>query len=313
VEVIDALLDVVMAYSGAPSSRHQQQQQQAGSSGRGAAAMDLDQQSPQAQQQQGQQAAAATAPAAAAAPPAAAAGDTVPLPADLLLRKLEPMAREVGIQAMVLRLLGDYCLLYNNTVGLLLKRDSESDTRATHAHSHHSASTPLTHASHDSGATGAAAAAANEGRTPARRGSTRHPEHSSSGGSAAQHDSHKAGAVLKHVLHVQLMDPLPPWGPSAGSVSANASSLLQAVCIRSSEGRRRILTELVATLNSSIQGTQQQQEKQEQEKQQESSCDGALPPTVSVGVMQVLVLVARCGMLKGQCIGVSCALANGCA
>jgi hypothetical protein len=168
------------------------------------------------------------------------------LPVDLLLRKLNPAAREVGIQALVLRLLGDYCLLYNNTVGLLLKRDNEAgQAEQRHHQGHHSTPGPV-QAPHS-------AAAAADGRTPSRRLSSRHKEHSSSGG-AGQHpaESHKAGVVLKHIMQVQLVDELPPWGGNTNTVRANASALLQAVCIRSAEGRRRILHELVATLNSSI-------------------------------------------------------------
>jgi hypothetical protein len=203
---------------------------------------------------------------------AAGTGDTAPLPVDLLLRKLNPMAREVGIQALVLRLLGDYCLLYNNTVGLLLKRDSEvapADQRA----GHHTTPGPL-HGSHSSGA-----ASAVDSRAPAaRRTSSRHREHSSTGGQPAA-ESHKAGVVLKHIMHVQLVDQLPLWGPSANSVSANSSALLQAVCIRSAEGRRRILHELVATLNSSIKVPQIHQTAEPQE--QGAASDGPLPATVS--------------------------------
>lgn len=267
VEVIDALLDVVMGYNGFQAT----QQQQAASE---PAAMELDQQSPRqpGQQQQGQQnaAAAAVAQAAAASATGAGAGDTAPLPVDLLLRKLNPTAREVGIQALVLRLLGDYCLLYSNTVGLLLKRDNEvapADQR-----SQHSMPGPL-QGSHSSGP------AAGEGRTPAtaRRGSSRHREHSSTGGQTGS-ESHKAGVVLKHIMHVQLVDQLPPWGSSTNNVCSNASALLQAVCIRSAEGRKRILNELVATLNSSIQGPQDQQQAEDQDK---AATAGPLPATVS--------------------------------
>jgi hypothetical protein len=273
VEVVDALLDVVMGYNGVPAT----QQQQAAAE---PAAMELDQQSPRQPQQQqpgqpGSGAAAAAAPAAQppiAAAAAAGSGDTAPLPVDLLLRKLNPMAREVGIQALVLRLLGDYCLLYNNTVGLLLKRDSEvapADQRV----GHHTTPGPL-HGSHSSGAASAA-----DSRTPgARRTSSRHREHSSTGGQPVA-ESHKAGVVLKHIMHVQLVDQLPLWGPSANSVSANSSALLQAVCIRSAEGRRRVLHELVATLNSSIKGPQTHHSAEPQE--QEAASDGPLPATVS--------------------------------
>lgn len=269
VEVVDALLDVVMGYNGVPAT---QQQQPAAEP----AAMELDQQSPrQPQQQQPGQLGAAAAAAAPAQPPAAAAagtGDTAPLPVDLLLRKLNPMAREVGIQTLVLRLLGDYCLLYNNTVGLLLKRDSEvgpADQRT----GHHTTSGQLP-GPHSSGAASAA-----DSRTPAaRRTSSRHREHSSTGGQPGA-ESHKAGVVLKHIMHVQLVDQLPMWGPSANSVSANSSALLQAVCIRSAEGRRRILHELVSTLNSSIKGPQMQGLAEPQE--HGAASGGPLPATVS--------------------------------
>jgi hypothetical protein len=243
VEVIDALLDVVMSYNGAPVREQQQQ------SAAEPLAMDLDQQSPRQLGQQPQPATGPPAAAAAAQPAAAGIGagtDTAPLPVDLLLRKLNPAAREVGIQALVLRLLGDYCLLYNNTVGLLLKRDSDAGQAEQRHHlGHHSTPGPA-QAPHSS-------AAAGDSRTPSRRLSSRHKEHSSSGG-AGQHpaESHKAGVVLKHIMQVQLVDELPPWGGNTNTVRANASALLQAVCIRSAEGRRRILHELVATLNSSI-------------------------------------------------------------
>jgi hypothetical protein len=196
----------------------------------------------------------------------------------LLLRKLNPVVREVGIQALVLRLLGDYCLLYNNTVGLLLKRDNEAgpaDQRVSHLHPHHGGTPAPLPASHSSGASAGA-----EARTPARRSSSRHKEYSSSGGQQHSAEFHRAGVVLKHIMHVQLVDKLPAWGPSTNSVSANASALLQAVCIRSAEGRRRILNELVATLNSSIQGPQKQQAPEGQA-QDAAASSGPLPATVS--------------------------------
>ncbi|KAF6259545.1 hypothetical protein COO60DRAFT_1004200 [Scenedesmus sp. NREL 46B-D3] len=197
-------------------------------------------------QQQRQQEPHGGAAPAAVAPAAAAAGgqDVAPLPADLLLRKLSPLSREVGIQAMVLRLLADYCLLFSNSVGLLLKRDSEcgpADVRVPGHHQHAAQQTP-----------------GHEGRTPARRSSTR--AYSSSGGAASRHsiggqqqqpDLHKAGVVLKHIMRVQLVEQPPAGSAAAPGVAVNASSLLQAVCIRSGEGRRRIINELVATLSNS--------------------------------------------------------------
>jgi hypothetical protein len=254
VEVIDALLDVVLGYQGAPKQQKQQ------GDAAGSTAMELDTTAaaaiadagaaaPAAAEQQQPPPASSTAPS--AAPAAAASGqDVAPLPADLLLRKLSPLSREVGIQAMVLRLLADYCLLFNNSVGLLLKRDSEcgpADVRVSGHHHHHHA---------------AQQAPGHDGRTPARRSSTR--AHSSSGGAAGRHslcgqqqqpDPHKAGVVLKHIMRVQLVE-APPSGSGAGpGVAGNASSLLQAVCIRSGEGRRRIINELVATLTNSSSGT----------------------------------------------------------
>jgi hypothetical protein len=255
VEVIDALLDVVLGYQGAP--KQQQQQQQQGDAA-GSTAMELDITAgaaatadavavgtAAAEQQQ-------PAPASSAAPAAAAASsqDVAPLPADLLLRKLSPLSREVGIQAMVLRLLADYCLLFNNSVGLLLKRDSEcgpADGRVSGHHHHAAQQTPGHH----------------DGRTPARRSSSR--AHSSSGGAASRHstggqqqpqpDPHKAGVVLKHIMRVQLVEAPPSGSASGPGVAGNASSLLQAVCIRSGEGRRRIINEVVATLTNSSSGT----------------------------------------------------------
>lgn len=306
VEVIDALLDVVMSYKGAASCQQQPQPAAAGEP----AAMELDQQSPRQQQQQQQQQAGAgqatarAAPAPAAAAAAAGASETAPLPADLLLRRLNPLARDVGIQAMVLRMLSDYCLLYSNTVGLLLKRDSEcgpADQRVSHQHSQPGAATAA-------GATPAAP----EGRS-GRRSSARHKEHSSSGG-GGQHssDAHKAGVVLQHIMHVQLVDQLPAWVPATSNVAANASSLLQAVCIRSAEGRRRILQELVATLNSSVQGPKQRQQQQQAVDggvQQSAASSGPLPATVSsVGVRAALTTcMLACGtdlvvLLSASCL-----------
>jgi hypothetical protein len=264
VEVIDALLDVVLSYQGVPTQQQQQQQRDAA----GSTAMELDTAAgagtaaaaPAADQQQPSGAAATPAAAAAPAPAAAAAAasgqDVAPLPADLLLRKLSPLSREVGIQAMVLRLLADYCLLFSNSVGLLLKRDSEcgpADVRVSGHHHHHAA------AQQTPGA---------EGRTPARRSTSR--SHSSSGSASGRHslggqqqqqqqqqqDPHKPGVVLRHIMRVQLVEQPPAGSAAAGpGVAANASSLLQAVCIRSGEGRRRIINELVATLTNSSSGT----------------------------------------------------------
>jgi hypothetical protein len=254
VEVIDALLDVVLGYQGAPKQQQQQQQQQQQGDAAGSTAMELDTSAAAAEAGAAAPAAAEQqqpAPASGAAAPAAAAAtsgqDVAPLPADLLLRKLSPLSREVGIQAMVLRLLADYCLLFNNSVGLLLKRDSEcgpADVRVSGHHHHAAQQTP----GHD-------------GRTPARRSSTR--AHSSSGGAASRHslggqqqpDPHKAGVVLKHIMRVQLVEAPPSGSASGPGVAGNASSLLQAVCIRSGEGRRRIINELVATLTNSSSGT----------------------------------------------------------
>lgn len=275
VEVIDALLDVVMSYNGAASCQQPQSQTAAASTAE-PAAMELDQQSPRQQAQPAAQPQPARAPLPAAAT-TAAGGDTAPVPADLLLRKLNPLAREVGLQAMVLRLLSDYCLLYNNTVGLLLKRDNEvgssGEQRGAHTHS-----TPAASAA----ATTPAPSAAADGRTLHRRHSSRHKEHSSTGGSGQHHhaESHKAGVVLKHIMHVQLVDQPPARGgssPNGSSVSGNASSLLQAVCIRSAEGRRRILHELVATLNNSIQGSHGGK----QQLAAAAASNGPLPATVS--------------------------------
>lgn len=288
VEVIDALLDVVMGYTG------MQQQQQIAAAAE-PAAMELDPQSPQQQQQQQQAGQQGAGP--------AAASDTAPLPVDLLLRRLDPMAREVGIQALVLRLLGDYCLLYNNTVGLLLKRDSEVVGPSTEHRGHH-------HHQHHPTTPGPAAA---DSRTPAsgRRTSSRLREHSSSGGQAGAESQHKAGVVLKHIMHVQLVDQLPPWGPSANSVPANASALLQAVCIRSAEGRRRILHELVSTLNSSIQGPHKPQPAAGAQDQTATST-GPLPATVSWWAQQPLLgsdvgalQQGMSGCSQQQCVGVT--------
>jgi len=85
------------------------------------------------------------------------------------------------------------------------------------------------------------------GRPPAVAG------HSTAGGAlhGGVHpaESHQAGSVLKHIMHVQLLDLGPSGTAATSTVAATASALLQAVCIRSSEGRRRIMNELVATLN----------------------------------------------------------------
>lgn len=251
VEVVDALLDVVLSYNGAPEVDKQQsgadQQQQQQQKEAATAAMELD-----AAAGMGAAAAAADPSAAPAPAPATAAGssgaDLPPLPADLLLRKLTPQSREVGIQAMVLRLLTDYCLLFNNSVGLLLKRDSEcgpADVRVSGHHQHAAQPAP-----------------GHEARTPSRRSSSR--AHGSSGGGSTAgakgstpgapwqpSDPHRAGVVLKHIMRVQLVDQALPGTSPGSSVAANASALLQAVCIRSGEGRRRVINELVATLSTS--------------------------------------------------------------
>lgn len=256
VEVVDALLDVVLGYKDVAAQHALHHQQHTSTSG--TAAMELDTAPASAEQRVHVAAPAVVQPA------IRDSQDIAPLPADLLLRKLNPVVREVEIQSIVLRLLADYCLLYNNTVGLMLKRDSEcgpGDVR-----------TPLHHPHHHSAAAAAQHAPAQEGQEGSRSVTTsRSTRHSSVGGSCSSgggggtgrssmpgisassqggQDHHKAGAVLKHIMHVQLVDPAPEGLQAGTGVAANASALLQAVCIRSGEGRKRIMQEVVSTLTA---------------------------------------------------------------
>lgn len=251
VEVVDALLDVVLSYKLVkPTSQPVLQQQQQGRSS-DTAAMDVDAAATRANQQT--PAAHATASDASVKAAAVASLDVTPLPTDLLLRKLNPVARETSIQTMVLRLLADYCLLYNNTVGLLLKRDTDSslsDVRAFSQQHHHQATPGLQQAAGQevSKSAGKSKRHSNSGGSHSGTGRLSVPGSSSAG--AAGHDPPKAGVVLRQIMHVQLVDSAPEGTQSSASVASNASALLQAVCIRSGEGRRRIMTEVVSTLTA---------------------------------------------------------------
>jgi hypothetical protein len=134
-DVVDALLDLVAGYRGAPQpagapppdqeqEQQQQQQQQQGQ----AAAMELDtaggaappaqgQQQQQQQQQQGQ----------GQAPPAVPelvdALQSAKSVADMF-SAIMAVPKEHIHQSFALKMLTDFCLLFNATVGLLLKRDS---------------------------------------------------------------------------------------------------------------------------------------------------------------------------------------------
>ncbi|GIL92299.1 hypothetical protein Vretimale_18444 [Volvox reticuliferus] len=64
---------------------------------------------------------------------------------------------------------------------------------------------------------------------------------------------HRAGALLRHLIHVQLVcgDQSPGCsvtGAAGMSLTEKVNELLQAICVRSVEGRRRIISEVVATL-----------------------------------------------------------------
>lgn len=200
-------------------------------------------------------AASAGAAAGAAGTPAApeGSGETAALPIDLLMQKCEPLRREETQQLMALRMLADFCLLYTNTVGLMLKRDLEVGP--------YDAQLPQHHHHHAAGSSGAAAGAATT-PAPARRSSrlgaaTPGAGGGSSGGAAAADASCVAGGIIKRLMHVHLvcqlgstrgMAGMAPGG-GMGTLSSAASQLLQAICIRSSEGRKRVVSELVAVLN----------------------------------------------------------------
>ena len=269
VEVIDLLLELIMSYTG-PVPQQQQQKLAAGTAAGSPTDMEMETGGAGEGAQPAATAAAAVPAAGRAAAPAAAgaaAVEAVPLPADLFLQKLDPLPREEVQQLLVLRMLTDFCLLYNNTVGLLLKRDAELgpyDTTLPVHHHHHSAAgaTPgpvavgsgaaTPHTTKRSGSrssTGGASTPAAGALTPAAGGST--------GGASA--DGPKAGGFVKRLMHVHLVCERGSSGGSSvgasgsstptGTLSSNASQLLQAICIRSSDGRRRVLRELVATLN----------------------------------------------------------------
>lgn len=61
--------------------------------------------------------------------------------------------------------------------------------------------------------------------------------------------------LLKWVLHAHLMC-VSESTPLRPGVSEEASRFLQAVCIRSTEGRRRIISEVVTTVNQIIDGNE---------------------------------------------------------
>jgi hypothetical protein len=204
VEVIDTLLDLVTSYTGAPRPAAA-----AAAGGTAPAAMDLDQppqppaDQPAAQQQHQQQ------------PDdlldALQAAKTVPD----MFSAIMTVPRELIHQSFALKALTDFCLLFNSTVGLLLKRDGDGSSSA--------AATPAP-ASHRKAHRGADAAKG------------------SGSGSAS-------GGVIRHLMHYQLLD----TDTGAVGLEEAASRLLQAVCIRSAEGRKRVISEVVATLTAAAQ------------------------------------------------------------
>ncbi|KAL4856977.1 E3 ubiquitin-protein ligase UPL1 [Chlorella vulgaris] len=132
---------------------------------------------------------------------------------------LTPGQKEVAVQCFALRLLSDFTLMYQHCVGVLLKRDTDLGVK----------------------------------EVVSLRSSMKKADKDRSAAVASPQQG-----LFRHIMDVQLaLAPAAvPRGMSQGMGPA-ASYLLLAICIRSAEGRRRIVSEIVSTLLPEEQQAQQ--------------------------------------------------------
>ncbi|KAI3425184.1 hypothetical protein D9Q98_008953 [Chlorella vulgaris] len=148
-------------------------------------------------------------------------------------KPLTPGQKEVAVQCFALRLLSDFTLMYQHCVGVLLKRDTDLGAK----------------------------------EVVSLRSSMKKADKDRSAGVASPQQG-----LFRHIMDVQLaLAPAAvPRGMSQGMGPA-ASYLLLAICIRSAEGRRRIVSEIVSTLLP-----------EEQQAQQGNRSGGSAAPTAAL-------------------------------
>ncbi|GAX74557.1 hypothetical protein CEUSTIGMA_g2006.t1, partial [Chlamydomonas eustigma] len=163
------------------------------------------------------------------AAPASAPSSSV----DLMGGQLSQLKPILMSQVIALKALSEVCLIHSAAVLILLRKDSEPSgskckgvppTAPTPGHA--TSAVAKRHASKTPHALTPAAT-----RTTAAEQST--------------HIHHRAGALIKHLLHIHLTSSSHPLLPS---LSSRASHLLQALCVKSPEARKRVINEVVATL-----------------------------------------------------------------
>eukprot|EP00798_Chlamydomonas_sp_ICE-L_P016841 gene16841-23121_t len=161
-----------------------------------------------------------------------------------LAAKFASLAPEVMTQTMALKSLAEFCLIFNSTVGLLLKRDTELWPKYKASLGPEFGSSPTAAAATS---TDASTTAGNKSvpSTPATKGAG-HPASGTGAPIGVTAAPSRAGALIKQVMHHQLVaEHQPLLMPSLGECVV---MLLQAVCVRSADGRRRVINELVGTL-----------------------------------------------------------------
>ncbi|GFR50880.1 hypothetical protein Agub_g13169, partial [Astrephomene gubernaculifera] len=150
------------------------------------------------------------------------------------------------------------------------KVEEGKDTHAARDNKEEKTPHPVSHRRASMAAAAAAGAATTGGKhhhhhsgaDTAKKQHPQHPQQQQTTTNATdqhqQQQQHRAGALLRQLIHVHLVagsDPAgaaaaggPPGMAGVAPLADKVNELLQAICVRSVEGRRRIISELVATL-----------------------------------------------------------------
>lgn len=279
VEVVDSLIEVVIAGHAAIGTAKDAASKAAAAT-KAPAAMDLDTASPGGAKDQGASGGASEAAVTGSGGAAQKLMDALKSP-EATLQYLSAYPAAQAAQAMALKCLTDFVLLFNPTVSLLLKRDHEMWVKEHHVASHPpktpgppttsskaakereksereaaaaAAITPATgHRAGHRGTAGATPATGHGKEKEAReRGEHKEREKDTAakdkegGGKDKEAAPPKAGTLLKVLMHVHLLSEDAPL-VTAG-IAERSAQLLQAICVRSVEGRRRVVGEVSATL-----------------------------------------------------------------